>query len=431
MGEVYKGLDTMLEREVAIKLMRPELISRQDIVDRFKSEAVATGRLNHSNITTLYNFGQMQNQYYMALEFVRGETLESVIKQRGALSWREAVRYAIAALEGLEYAHQLGIVHRDLKPSNLMVNEQGTIKIMDFGIARILGKTRLTKTGNFIGTLEYTPPEQIQGKEGDARSDIYSLGAVLFEMLTGRVLFQGDTEFELMNAQIKEKPVFPREFNQQIPSKLEKVVLKALEKDPNNRFSSAQEFGRALRSLIQTEQNSEPVSESFFFVFAKNYPVVLIAVALLTPAVGYMLWGMNTAESPQTASTALAPVPASRLTDSIETETPAIGQHSQTSSSQAVVKVPAPFIEQEAELPRLELPQEKPSVTEPFEPAIPHQVEKEKQETENKQVQTAEKSKQTSTKPSSRDQKKSSQNKAPAAEEDPNIDDWAKDFFRN
>ena len=154
MGEVYKGVDTMLEREVAIKLMRPELINRQEIVDRFKSEAVATGRLNHSSITTLYNFGQTENQYYMALEFINGETLDSIIKKRGALPWREALNYAVAALEGLEYAHRFNIVHRDIKPSNIMVNEHDNIKIMDFGIARIMEKARLTKTGNFIGTLE-------------------------------------------------------------------------------------------------------------------------------------------------------------------------------------------------------------------------------------------------------------------------------------
>ncbi|MCP5245853.1 MAG: protein kinase [Burkholderiales bacterium] len=303
MGEVYKGLDTMLEREVAIKLMRPELINRQEIVDRFKSEAIATGRLNHSNITTLYNFGQENDQYYMALEFVPGKELEKIL-QNGALPWRKAVEYAIAALEGLEYAHQLGIVHRDLKPSNIMVHDQGTVKIMDFGIARILGKARLTKTGNFIGTLEYTPPEQIQGKEGDARSDIYSLGAVLYEMLTGNTLFTGTTEFELMNAQIKEKPRALRKLKPEIPAKLEKIVLQAVEKDPAKRFTSAKEFSTALQQLVR-ESGHEPKSPGSLAYFWKNYPAVVIAVALLVPGGVFILWHMDTTApdtAPQTAA---------------------------------------------------------------------------------------------------------------------------------
>jgi len=308
MGEVYKGLDTMLEREVAIKLMRPELINRQEIVDRFKSEAIATGRLNHSSITTLYNFGQTENQYYMALEFVNGETLDSILKKRGALPWREALNYAIAALEGLEYAHQLKIIHRDIKPSNIMINEQDNVKIMDFGIARILEKARLTKTGNFIGTLEYTPPEQIQGKEGDARSDIYSLGAVLYEMLTGNALFKGDTEFELMNSQIKEKPKPLREFKQEIPSKLEKAVLQALEKNPAKRFTSALAFSEDLRKLALTEAaGKKQTGENGFMAFLKNYPAVVVAIVLLVPAGGYALWNLSSGVSDPTLEPVMLP----------------------------------------------------------------------------------------------------------------------------
>ncbi len=427
MGEVYKGIDTMLEREVAIKLMRPELINRQEIVDRFKSEAVATGRLNHSNITTLYNFGQTQNQYYMALEFVRGETLESIIKKRGALPWREALNYAVAALEGLEYAHQLKVVHRDLKPSNMMVNEQDNIKIMDFGIARILGKARLTKTGNFIGTVEYTPPEQIQGKEGDARSDIYSLSAVLYEMLTGRALFKGDTEFELMNAQIKEKPTSPRQFNQEIPARLEKIVLKALEKDPEKRFSRAREFGQALRNVALTEKDPEPTGENFFMLFARNYPVVMIAAALLVPAGSYVFWQMDRAEPSQVAPVASAPALAPQMVNLPPAETQPANQLLEASSQPVAVRVPAQPMQKETRLPQIEFPVEKPAALGPFELEVPIQVKK--PETKNKEsVRTADKTKQAPPKPSG-DQKEPSRNKAPATEEDPNIDDWAKDFF--
>ena len=146
MGEVFKGIDPMLEREVAIKLIRPELSNRPEILERFRSEAIALGRMNHSNIAAVYHFGQDQNQYYMALEFVSGETLSSIIKDQGKLPWRTALSYAIAALEGLEHAHRLKIIHRDIKPANIMINDQNDVKIMDFGIARILEKARLTKT---------------------------------------------------------------------------------------------------------------------------------------------------------------------------------------------------------------------------------------------------------------------------------------------
>lgn len=326
MGEVYKGLDTMLEREVAIKLMRPELINRQEIVDRFKSEAVATGRMNHSNITTLYNFGQINNQYYMALEFVSGETLENILKKHGALPWRDAVNYTVAMLAGLAYAHQLGIVHRDLKPTNIMVNDQGTVKIMDFGIARILGKARLTRTGNFIGTLEYTPPEQIQGKEGDARSDIYSLGAVLYEMLTGQVLFTGTTEFDLMNAQIREKPRPPRKLNADIPAELEKIVLQAVEKDPAKRFSSAAEFSQALQKLLQRTE-SKPHASGFLMNLWRHYPAVVVAVAVLAPGAGFVLWTMNTGE-PVTPSIPVAvPLQQSTPAQIAEYPVPAVAEH--------------------------------------------------------------------------------------------------------
>ncbi len=403
MGEVYKGIDTMLEREVAIKMMRPELINRQEIVDRFKTEAVATGRLNHSNITTLYNFGQTQGQYYMALEFVNGETLESIIKKRGALPWREALNYATAALEGLEYAHQLKIVHRDLKPSNLMVNEQGNTKIMDFGIARILGKARLTKTGNFIGTLEYTAPEQIQGKEGDARSDIYSLAAVLYEMLTGHVLFKSSTEYELMNAQIKEKPKSLREFNPEIPSKLEKLVLQALEKDPSERFSSALEFNQALRSLIA--DLPPPPPKNGFITFLKDYPLVIIAATLLVPAGGYALWQINMKEPRQVTPRPSVPTPATPAVNLAPVENQQDNQLPEANSNSIAVIAPPPV--------------------QPIQPEteIPKQIEKPEKE---KRVPVRETREQQDSIPSQRDRSDKMPEKPPS-EGDPGILDFIKD----
>lgn len=431
MGEVYKGIDPMLEREVAIKLMRPELSNRPEILERFRSEAIALGRMNHSNIAAVYNFGQDQNQYYMALEFVSGETLGSIIKDRGKLPWQTALNYAVAALEGLEHAHQLRIIHRDIKPANIMINEKNNVKIMDFGIARILEKARMTKTGNFIGTLEYMSPEQIQGKEVDARADIYSMGAVLYEMLTGHILFTRDTDFELMNSQISEKPKPPREFNQAIPLKLEKIVLQALEKDPAKRFSSAHEFSQVLRKLALVEAVEESATESSAGMsFFRNYPAVVIAGLLLVPAGSYALWKMNSAASPQSITT-----PAPQTVSLPPAEIQPVNQLPQTDNGSVAIMVPTEPLPSPSskKLPQLTLPAEEklipenPVFEEP-EAKTPQQIKK-PENAKKEPVQTAKKPKDTPPKQSN-NPKESSQNKAPSTEEDPGIDDWAEDFFR-
>jgi serine/threonine-protein kinase len=246
MGSVFKGLDLMLEREVAIKVLRPELASQPQVVERFRAEAVMLARLNHPHIATLYNFLRHGDDYLMVMEFVRGETIESLIQRHGALPIGQSLRLFCQALEGIAQAHSLGIVHRDLKPSNLMLTETGTIKVMDFGIARVLGSARMTRTGRILGTIEYMSPEQVRGQETDARSDLYSLGIVLYEMLTGRVPFNSPSEFELMRSQIEDPPTPPREFAEHVPAEIEQIILRALAKDPAERFQSAGEFQAAL-----------------------------------------------------------------------------------------------------------------------------------------------------------------------------------------
>ena len=200
MGEVYRGLDTMLEREVAIKQLRAEFAGRGDIVERFRTEAVTLGKLNHPNVVTLYSFLREDNALYMVLEFVRGETLDAVIRRRGALPWTEAVGLVIQALHGLEHAHVMQVIHRDVKPANVILTPAGVLKLMDFGIARILNTARMTRVGHMIGTLEYMAPEQVRGGAGDARADLYSLAIVLYELLTGHVPFKGATDYELITA---------------------------------------------------------------------------------------------------------------------------------------------------------------------------------------------------------------------------------------
>ena len=246
MGAVYKGVDTMLDREVAIKALKPELASQTSVVERFRSEAVTLAKLNHPNVATLYTMFRQGEELYMVLEFVRGETLDTILQRRGALPAEEAIPVFCQVLDGIDHAHELGIVHRDIKPANMMLTEKGTLKVLDFGIARLLGSARMTRAGNIIGTLEYMAPEQVRGLETDGRSDLYALGMMLYEVLTGKLPFDTDNEFELMKAQTELTPAPPRTLNPNIPVSVEAAIMKAIEKDPNKRFQTGREFREVL-----------------------------------------------------------------------------------------------------------------------------------------------------------------------------------------
>jgi serine/threonine-protein kinase len=250
MGAVFKGIDLMLEREVAIKMLRPELASQPHVVERFRSEAVTLAKLNHPNIATLFSFLRQGEDFFMVMEFVRGETLDSLIRRSGAMRCDTAIALFCQALEGIDHAHRMGIIHRDIKPANMMLTETGTLKVMDFGIARVLGTSRMTKQGNIVGTIEYMSPEQVRGQETDARSDIYSLGILLYEMLTGRVPFSSDSEFDLMKMQIDDAPQPPRVFSAQIPHAVEQAIMRALAKRSEARFQGAGEFRNALSGAL-------------------------------------------------------------------------------------------------------------------------------------------------------------------------------------
>lgn len=250
MGVVYMGEDDILGRKVAIKILRAQLLHDKDLLERFKSEARILSRLNHPNIASLYNFFSYNDTYCMVMEYVEGEPLDDLLKKYKAFPAGFAAQLISQALEGLSHAHNKGVVHRDIKLSNLILSNEGEVKIMDFGIARAVGSSRLTSTGKAIGTLEYMSPEQIKGQEGDEKSDLYSMGIVLYELLSGDVPFQENTEFELMKAHLEKRPPSLRKKMSSISAPLEKVVLKCLEKKPEKRFANAQEFKTTLHASV-------------------------------------------------------------------------------------------------------------------------------------------------------------------------------------
>jgi serine/threonine-protein kinase len=256
MGTVYLGIDNMLQRHVAVKALKPGISLREENMQRFQSEAVTLAKLRHPNITVLYNLIRNGENWCMIMEYVDGETLESLLKKRATLTVKEALYVIIQTLEGLQHAHGKGVVHRDLKPSNLMLSTEGEVKIMDFGIARIAGHSRLTRVGQAVGTPQYMSPEQVKGQEGNAASDIYSLGIVLYELLTGVTPFTDGSEFEIMQAHTNRKPVPPATLNPAIPDELNRAILKAIAKNPSQRFADADEFKQCLKQIVASETDT-------------------------------------------------------------------------------------------------------------------------------------------------------------------------------
>ena len=244
MGVVYKGFDPNIARPVAIKTIHKNLLDSemgQEMLRRFQTEAQAVGKLSHPNIVGIYEFDQYQGTPYFVMEFVEGRDLKSVIKEKKVFSQDEAIKIISSVLDGLAYVHEFGIVHRDIKPANIFITNKGIIKIADFGIAR-MDNSELTQVGSVLGTPSYMSPEQCIGAGVDARSDLFSTGVMLYELLTGKKPFRADQATAIINNVINQKPESPSSINKTLPSSFDQVVKKALAKNANQRYQTASEF---------------------------------------------------------------------------------------------------------------------------------------------------------------------------------------------
>jgi serine/threonine protein kinase len=262
MARVYRAYHPQLDRYVAIKVLRADLVDEEQFLVRFGREAQAVATLRHPNIVQVFDFDVEGDVTYMVMELLEGDTLKARINDyriRGErMPLGEVVRVLLDVLDGLAYAHSEGMIHRDIKPANIMLTKRGQAVISDFGIAQIIGGTRHTASGALMGTLNYIAPEQGLEGESDARSDIYSLGIVFYEILTGRPPFDADTPLAILMKHLNDPLPLPRQFDASIPAPFERVVLKALAKDPDHRFQSAEEMAQALRQAAEEAEIEQP-----------------------------------------------------------------------------------------------------------------------------------------------------------------------------
>lgn len=242
MARVYKAYDTIDDRTVAIKILKDEFLKNPEFLRRFKNESKAIAVLSHPNIVKVYDVSFGDRIQYIVMEYIDGITLKEYIERQKAINWREALHFSVQILRALQHAHEKGIIHRDVKPQNIMLLQDGTIKVTDFGIARFAKNETRTMTDKAIGSVHYIAPEQARGDLTDAKADIYSSGVMLYEMTTGKLPFEADSAVSVAIMQLQEDPVPPREINPDIPEALEEITLKAMQKDPLKRYQSAAEM---------------------------------------------------------------------------------------------------------------------------------------------------------------------------------------------
>jgi len=294
MASIFRGTDVRNGRAVAIKLPHPEMEADPLLFDRFKREEEIGKKLDHPGVVKVLN-GEERSRRYMVLEWVDGRLLRQVLNEQKRLPQDRAIRITLALCKALDYIHSEGVVHRDLKPENIMVGPDDQVKLIDFGIAANAGSRRLTfaKLTEAMGTPDYISPEQVKGKRGDQRSDVYSLGIMFYEMLTGKVPFTGPNPFVIMNERLLNNPIPPREVNPQISPQLQEIIYRALERDPNKRYPNAHEFALDLEypekvgvadraELKNWQQRRSPLMRRIlFYIMLALIPVVVFGLMLL------------------------------------------------------------------------------------------------------------------------------------------------------
>ena len=298
MGKVYKVLDKEIEEKVALKLLNPEVAGDKKTIQRFRNELKLARKIAHRSVCRMFDLSRDGGTYYITMEYVPGEDLKSSIKRVGPLSAGKAILIAKQVCEGLGEAHRLGVVHRDLKPQNIMIDREGNARIMDFGIARSLKKKGVTETGVIIGSPEYMSVEQVEGREVDQRSDIYSLGIILYEMLTGTLPFDGDTPLSIAVKHTTQTPADPREVNAQIPEELSRVILKCMKKKRHRRYQSAEELLAELSNMEKDFPTTERVlpkrrcstSKEITVTFGLKKLFIRASVLVAFVLIGAILW---------------------------------------------------------------------------------------------------------------------------------------------
>jgi eukaryotic-like serine/threonine-protein kinase len=257
MANVYLAYDTILDRNVAVKILRGDLASDDKFVRRFQREAISASSLSHPNIVEMYDVGEDDGKYYIVMEYVNGKTLKNLIKKRGKLVLPEIIDIMLQLTSGIAHAHDSYIIHRDIKPQNIMILDDGMVKITDFGIAMAVNANEITQTNSVMGSVHYLPPEQANGSGSTIKSDIYSLGILMFELLTGKIPFKGDNAVEIAIKQMKEQIPSVCKINEEIPQSIENIILKACAKNPKNRYESAREMYEDIKSCLDADKQNE------------------------------------------------------------------------------------------------------------------------------------------------------------------------------
>lgn len=277
MATVYKALDQILNRYVAVKVLREEFTTDEEFIKRFNAEAQSAARLTHPNIVSVYDVGQEYNIYYIVMELIQGKTLKQIIEEDGHLSWKWSVNIAIQIASALEMAHKNNIIHRDIKPHNIMITEDGVAKVTDFGIAKAVSNSTITAFGTTLGSVHYFSPEHARGGYTDSKSDLYSLGVVMYEMVTGKVPFDADTPVSIALKHMQEEPVPPIKVNKEIPFAVNQIILKAMKKDPNERYQNASEMIKDLNIALKRPEGGFVEERNFEDSFTRRIPTVNVS----------------------------------------------------------------------------------------------------------------------------------------------------------